>query len=111
MSNIILYKTLQRTYMSILITIKVSPSSSRQSCTIDKSGHLKCFLKSPPEKGRANDELIKLLSKALNIPQTDITLVTGHSSRTKRLNIKINLTYDQLLSSLGIEQQKSLLKL
>lgn len=96
--------------MSILVTIKVAPSSSKQLFVLDKSGQLKCFLKSAPEKGLANDELIKLLSKSLNIPQNDITLITGRTSRTKRLNIKVSLTYDQLLRSLGIEQQKSLLK-
>ena len=41
--------------MSLVIEIKVFPSSGRQKFVIDKSGKLKCYLKNPPEKGKAKN--------------------------------------------------------
>ena len=36
-----------------------------------------------PERGRANKELLKALSKALGIPRSQIAIVSGHTSRHK----------------------------
>ena len=46
--------------MALIITVKVVPASGRNQWVIDKSGALKCFLKSPAEQGKANKELIKI---------------------------------------------------
>jgi uncharacterized protein (TIGR00251 family) len=40
-----------------------------------------------PEEGKANEALIRLLSKALGIPQSRIFLVSGESSRIKQVEI------------------------
>lgn len=50
-----------------------------------------------PEKGAANDALIKLLAKALSIGKSDISVQSGHTARTKVLHLKGNPT---VLSSL-----------
>jgi uncharacterized protein (TIGR00251 family) len=44
-------------------------------------------LHSPPEKGRANDELIDLLARALKLPRVNITLIRGATSRLKTVRI------------------------
>ena len=36
-----------------------------------------------PERGRANDALVGLLSETLSIPRRDVTLVAGHAGRDK----------------------------
>lgn len=95
--------------MAVTIVIKVVPGSGRQAWTVDKSGQLKCFLKSPAEKGLANKELIKSLAHALRISQDSITIVGGLTSRTKRILIQTTMTIEQLEGILGIERQKSLL--
>ena len=94
--------------MPLQLVVKVVPSSGRQAWTLDKSGQLKCFLKSPPEKGIANKELIKILANALRISQDAITIVGGLTSRTKRILIQTNLTFQQVEAILGIERQQSL---
>ena len=91
------------------------PSSGRNKWVIDKSGRLKCYLKSPPEKGLANKELIKLFAKVLKITQADIQIISGATSRNKKIKIAADITYDQILDKLGLEQshidgQQSLLK-
>lgn len=91
--------------MAILLTIKVVPQSGRQEFTIDKSGRLKCYLKSAPEKNRANIELIKLIASQLGITNDQVTILTGHTARTKRIHIYTTKTESEILKKLGIEQQ------
>ena len=94
--------------MNSTFEIKVTPSSSRQQWALDKNGSLKCFLKNPPEKGKANKELIDLLSKALSVPKQEIEIISGLTSRKKRVTLPVIITFNELLKKLGIEQQYSL---
>ena len=95
--------------MPVQLIVKVAPSSGRQSWSVDKSGQLKCYLKSPPEKGLANKELVKLLANALRISQDSITIIGGLTSRTKRILIQTTMTMSEIEAILGIERQQSLL--
>jgi len=42
-----------------------------------------------PEDGKANEALIKVLSKALHLPKSAISLVRGGASRIKELEIGV----------------------
>jgi uncharacterized protein YggU (UPF0235/DUF167 family) len=96
--------------MASTIEIKVVPGSGRQRFVLDKSGVIKCFLKSPAEQGKANEELMLLLSKALAIPQKNIRILLGAKSRKKIVQLLTDMTYDQIIAQLGIEQQKTILE-
>jgi uncharacterized protein (TIGR00251 family) len=91
--------------MALQIIIKVNPSSGRSACQIDKNGTLKCSLKSPPENGKANEELIALISKKVGIPKNDITLLLGKTSRTKTVQLKTTQTVDEVRLLLCDEMQ------
>jgi uncharacterized protein YggU (UPF0235/DUF167 family) len=41
----------------------------------------------PPEDGKANTALIRLLAKAWRLPKTSITIASGATSRTKLLHV------------------------
>lgn len=88
--------------MSLLFIIKVVPSAGKQLFAIDKSGNLKCYLKSPPEDGKANLELIKFLAKSLKTTQNEIEIVAGATSRNKRIKIITKLAYHEILQVLGL---------
>lgn len=94
--------------MSLMLDIKVVPSSGKSECKLDKNGTLKCYLKSPPENGKANKELVKMLAKAIGVPQEKVYIVSGEASRNKRIKIEQNITFEQLLVTLGIERQMGL---
>lgn len=94
--------------MAIVVDIKVVPSSGRLEWKLDKSGHLKCYLKSPAEQGKANKELIKFTAKTLGISQDRVVIMSGEISRNKKLKIDLAVTYDQLLGLMGIERQTSM---
>ncbi len=95
--------------MSLILNIKVTPRSGRSHIMLDASGNLKIYLKSAPEDGKANKELIKLFSKRLRCPQAAITIVSGAASRTKKIHIDLSLSYDQLLAKLELAIQTSLI--
>jgi len=65
------------------LTIKVTPHAGRQEIS-DDDGMLHVYLKAPPDRNKANLELIKFLKKEFNL-RVEIRL--GFTSRTKILRI------------------------
>jgi len=94
--------------MPFIFDIKVVPSSGRNKWVLDKAGKLKCYLKSAPERGLANKELIKLIAKVLSVPQAEVQIIAGQTSRNKRIKVSVEITFDKLLALLKIEKQQSL---
>jgi uncharacterized protein YggU (UPF0235/DUF167 family) len=41
----------------------------------------------PPENGKANDAVVRLLAEALSLPQGDIAIVSGHGARDKLVTL------------------------
>lgn len=94
--------------MAVIIECKVVPGSGRQAFLRDKSGIIKCFLKSPPEKGKANEELIKLISSLLKIQSSLVTIVQGHTVRKKKVKIDTQGSLQEILARCGIDTQTSI---
>ncbi len=63
----------------ILIKLLVVPNSRSQCVELGDEG-IVIRLKSPPVKGKANDELVRFLKKLLKKP---ISIVSGFTSREK----------------------------
>ena len=72
---------------SITITVRVIPRSSVSEIVGEYDGAVKVRLTSPPVDGAANADLIKLLAKKLDVPKSSIAIVSGETSRTKRLRV------------------------
>ena len=71
----------------ITLKIKVEPRSSKSGIVGPYGDALKVKLTSPPVEGKANKELIDLLSKELKIPKKDIEIISGQSSKNKIVKI------------------------
>ncbi len=95
--------------MVLIIDIKVVPSSGRSVCKLENSS-LKCYLKSAPEKGKANKELVKMLAKKVGVSSSKISIVSGETSRKKRIKIDADISFDHVLEKLGIEKQLEIFK-
>lgn len=80
----------------ILISVKCIPNAARYLWKIDGE-MIKCYIPAPAVDGKANDFLIKRLSKALKVPKSDITIYSGILSRTKKIAIATELTYEEVL--------------
>ena len=94
--------------MPLVIEVKVVPSSGRVAWKLQENNRLTCYLKSPAEKGKANRELCTLLAKALRAPSAACTILSGATSRLKRLRIDTDWSFDMLLEALHIERQMKL---
>lgn len=72
----------------MIIYVKCKANSSKQEIEkLDNGGYL-VYLKSEPEKNKANIELINSLSKYFHIPSPHIKIKSGLTSREKILEIK-----------------------
>ena len=67
--------------------VKVKPNSKNQSIEEAEDGSLTVHLKSPPVDGKANEELIQILSKKFNVSKSRIIIKSGLSSRNKLVEI------------------------
>ncbi len=71
----------------MIINIKVIPGARKQE--IRKENDIfKIYLRSKPEKGKANKELISLLASYFNTPKTSISIIKGEYSRNKIIKIQ-----------------------
>jgi hypothetical protein len=70
-----------------LISVRVTPRSSRTRIAGVRHGVLLVTLGAAPVDGAANAALVKLLADRLGIARRAISLVSGARSRTKRLSI------------------------
>ena len=69
------------------IKVKVKPNSRQQKIEQSKDGIWVVSLKSQPIEGKANQELIKLLAKHFQIPQKQINIKAGRSTKNKLIEI------------------------
>ena len=71
----------------ILLRLRVSPKAKQDRIVGEHGGALKLQVKDPPEKGRANEGVVRLLSSVLGIAAREIELVSGHASQDKRVAV------------------------
>ena len=71
----------------MILSVRVIPRSSKSKIDGRRGDALLVRLAAPPVDGAANDALIDLLAREFQRPKRDITIVSGHSSRDKRIEI------------------------
>jgi len=70
----------------MIINIKVIANAKRQEIK-QENDKLKIYLKSKPEKGKANEELINLLASHFNVSKINFKILKGKKSRNKLIEI------------------------
>lgn len=48
---------------------------------------LRVRVRAPPEGGKANEEVRRVLADALGVPPSSVEIVSGHRSRRKRVRV------------------------
>ncbi len=72
----------------MIINVKVFPNSKNKK--IVKNGdEIKVYLKSKPERGKANRELIDVLSKYFKVEKSKIRIIKGEKSRRKVVEVNM----------------------
>jgi uncharacterized protein len=71
---------------SFALVIHVTPGARKNEISqILEDGSLKIRLTAPPVEGKANEALLKLLSKILKVSPSHLTIVSGFTARKKRV--------------------------
>ncbi len=65
------------------LRLRVSPGAPRSSVVGRHGDAWKVRVAAAPERGRANDELVSLLSERLHLPRPDVRVVSGLAARDK----------------------------
>ncbi len=71
----------------ITLSLHVQPGAKRTEVQGLHGDALKIRLAAPPIEGRANQELVRFLANCFQVPQRDVGLLSGESSRQKRFRI------------------------
>lgn len=87
----------------LIIQVHASPRASKTQIQGLHGDALKIRLQAPPVDGKANETLIEFLAESLNIPQRQISLLSGHTSRHKRLCLQ-GITASQVTHALGLAE-------
>jgi uncharacterized protein (TIGR00251 family) len=78
----------------------VTPNAAKNQIIGFEEGVLRVRIRGVPEKGRVNEELIAFLAQVLKIAKSRIQILSGHTSRIKRLKIE---GLEQLPQNLGTD--------
>ena len=69
--------------LSTRVRLRVAPGA-RRSAVVGRHGDgWKLRVAAAPERGRANEEVVALLAQTLDVPRSDIRLVSGLGARDK----------------------------
>ena len=71
------------TCQGYLVKFHVVPGAKKTAIAGLHGDRLKVKVAAPPEKGRANEELLEFLARALKVPRQAVHLTSGAASRAK----------------------------
>jgi uncharacterized protein (TIGR00251 family) len=72
---------------AITFTAKIVPRASKSEIVGEWDSALKIRISAPPVDGAANNELIKVISKFFGVSKSAIEIVSGDTSKIKRIRI------------------------
>ncbi len=78
---------LQATGTGVSLRLKIVPRASRTEVVGPHGDALKIRIAAPPVEGAANDELIAFLAKAVGVPRSLVSVVSGQNSKNKTVRI------------------------
>jgi uncharacterized protein YggU (UPF0235/DUF167 family) len=78
-----------------LLSIRVSPRSAKPGIggwKTDSGGraYLEVRVAAAPADGAANEEVLRLLAKALELPKSSLAIASGQTARLKRIELPID---------------------
>jgi uncharacterized protein len=70
------------------LRLRVAPGAARSAIVGRHGDAWKLRVRSAPEGGRANADVLSLLAETLDVPARSLTLVAGHASRDKVVELR-----------------------
>jgi len=73
----------------LVLSVKVQPGAGENRICGVRGGELLVRVKGAPERGKANKDLVVLLSRSLGVSKADVELASGATSRRKRIILPV----------------------
>src|SRR5258705_5521908 len=87
---------------SVIFPVRVQPRASKDEIAGVMNGALKVRLRAPALEDRANESLCEYLAELLTTPKAAVSILSGHPSRSKRVEVR-GVTQQQVLALLTRE--------
>jgi len=71
-----------------VIRVHVQPKSRREQIVGMHGDRIKLAVTEPPDKGKANDAVLRLIAATLNVATSSVELLRGSTSRQKDLLVR-----------------------
>ena len=72
---------------SATLRVRVHPKASKSEVVGFRGDVLHVRITAVPERGQANDALLDLLSDTLRVPKSKLSILRGHASRDKWIEV------------------------
>jgi uncharacterized protein YggU (UPF0235/DUF167 family) len=70
------------------LRLRVSPGAARTELAGRHGDAWKVRVSVAPERGRANDAVVRLLAGRLGLPSASVSVVSGHTARDKVIELR-----------------------
>jgi hypothetical protein len=70
-----------------VIRVRVQPRAGREEVAGERSGAILIRVTAPAEGGRANDALVRLISRRVGVARGAVEIVRGHKGREKLIRV------------------------
>ena len=81
---------------AVIFRVRVQPRASKEEIGGVMEGAMKVRLRAPALEDRANEALCEYLAQLLKTPKSAVRILTGHHSRSKRVEVR-GVTQRQIL--------------
>ena len=71
----------------IVFKVQVVPRAPRSEIVGEHNGALRIRVAAAPVDGAANEELVRLLARALHVPRSAVEITAGHSGKLKTVRV------------------------
>ncbi|MDH4016291.1 MAG: DUF167 domain-containing protein [Actinomycetota bacterium] len=72
----------------VQLDVKVVPGARRDAVAGWLGDALEVRVSAPPERGKANAAVVRLIAELLDVPASDVSVASGQTSPRKRLTIE-----------------------
>ena len=71
-----------------VLAVRAQPGAKKDAVLGERNGAMRVAVTAAPERGKANEAIVEVLAEALKCRRSQITLLSGETSRDKRFLIE-----------------------
>jgi len=80
------------------------PSARDDAFVVAKDGGLAIAVRAQPKDGEANEAIVDVVARALDVPKRDVAIVRGQSARSKEIAI-VGVARDDVVAALSAPEE------